>query len=187
MSIEASPKRYEEYAYVLDSTVRGRSSVIRGREGPIVQAIGEDRFTLLEFLALNNAKFEIGERISIGQEGRTKIKSVLGRLSYDDLSNDSKEDLMSVVESMILLNESRYIIYYNELQPLTPRLHALELIPGIGKTIMKQIVEERTKNLFSTFEDLQNRVKIRDPIKLLAKGIIKEISGATRICLFMRR
>ena len=46
---------------------------------------------------------------------------------------------------MIAENESRYVTYFNELQPLTPRLHALELIPGIGKTFMRQIVSERER------------------------------------------
>ena len=58
-------KRYEEYAFVLDSIPRGRSSAINGREGPIIQAIGEDRLTLLELLGMNNIKFEVGERLCI--------------------------------------------------------------------------------------------------------------------------
>ena len=62
-------KRYEEFAYVLDFAPRGKSSIIKGREGPIVQAIGEERLTLLELLAVEDQDFETGEKLKIGREG----------------------------------------------------------------------------------------------------------------------
>jgi predicted nucleic acid-binding OB-fold protein len=57
------PRKYEEYAYVLDFTPRGKSITVRGREGVIIQAIGEERLTLLELLGIPNATVEIGERL----------------------------------------------------------------------------------------------------------------------------
>ena len=45
-------KKYEEFAYVLDFLPRGKSVVIKGREGPMVQAIGEETLTLLDLLAM---------------------------------------------------------------------------------------------------------------------------------------
>jgi len=74
-------KRYEEFAYVLDFIPRGKSSIIKGREGPIVQALGEERLTLLELLAVENQDFETGEKLRIGREGRAKILSVFGKLA----------------------------------------------------------------------------------------------------------
>ena len=138
-------KKYEEHAYVLDFTPRGKSVVIKGREGPIVQAIGEERLTLLELLAMENQDFEIGEKVKIGKEGREKIVSVLGKLAFEDLTPEAKATLPQVVESLVKANEAKYVAFFNELQPLTPRLHGLELIPGIGKTFMKQIVELRDR------------------------------------------
>ena len=60
----ASDKRYEEHAYVLDFLPRGKSVVIRGREGPIVQGIGEERLTLLELLGMENQSFESSEKLN---------------------------------------------------------------------------------------------------------------------------
>ena len=74
------PRKYEEYAYVLDFNPRGKSTTVRGRDGIIITAIGEERLTLLEILGAPNSTFEIGERIYIGKEGRTKVLSVLGKL-----------------------------------------------------------------------------------------------------------
>ncbi|HZC88710.1 MAG TPA: DUF655 domain-containing protein [Nitrososphaera sp.] len=181
------PRKYEEYAYVLDFTPRGKSVTVRGREGVIIQAIGEERLTLLELLGVQNANMEIGERLYIGREGRDKVASVLGRLEYNDVSQAAKNELPSIVEKIVLTNEKRFIDYINTSQPITPRIHALELIPGIGKTYMMTIIKERDKKKFENFADVQNRVGLREPAKLVAKRIIEEIMGQARMNLFVRK
>jgi putative nucleotide binding protein len=182
-----SEKRYEEFAYVLDFIQRGRSSIIKGREGPIVQALGEERLTLLELLAVENEDFETGEKLRIGREGRAKILSVFGKLAYEDLTSEAKAQLLGVCEVIVKNNEARYVAYFNELQPLTPRLHGLELIPGIGKTFMKTIIELREKQPFASFDDIQNRVGLREPAKLVAKRIAEELTGASRVNIFVKK
>lgn len=179
-----SIKKYEEFAYVLDFIPNGQSVIIRERDGPLVQAIGEDRLTLLEILASIEANFKVGERIPIGKENRNSIVSVLGKLNYDELTNDAKNELLNVLESMINQNEKHYLEYFNELQPITPRLHALELIPGIGKTFMREIINERERKKFENFADLEKRIGVRDPAKLIARRIVEELSGQSRITIF---
>ena len=44
---------------IRDSSTRGRSKTVRGREGIIVTALGEERLTLLEILGLDESEFEI--------------------------------------------------------------------------------------------------------------------------------
>jgi len=61
------------------------------------------------------------------------------------------------------------------------------LIPGIGKTFMKSIVEMRDKQPFTSFEDIQTRVGLREPAKLVAKRITEEISGDSRINIFVKK
>jgi len=185
-SSTSTGKKYEEFAYLLDYISHGKSVIIRDREGALIQAVGEERLTLLEILAEENVKFIPGEKLAIGKENRNKIVSVLGKISYDELSNASRNELQAVLEKMIKENEARYVSYFNELQPITPRLHALELIPGIGKTFMRQIVNERERKPFSGFSDVEKRVGIRDPARLLAKRIVEELSGGSRITIFIR-
>jgi putative nucleotide binding protein len=180
-------KRYEEFAFVLDFVPRGKSSIIKGREGPIVQALGEERLTLLELLAAENQDFETGEKLRIGREGREKILSVFGKLAYDDLTAEARAQLLAVCETIVKNNEARYVAYFNDLQPLTPRLHGLELIPGIGKTFMKTILDVREKQPFTSFDDVQNRVGLREPSKLVAKRIAEELSGASRVNIFVKK
>ena len=73
--VHTPPRKYEEYAYVLDFNSRGRSTTVRGREGIILTAIGEERLTLLEILGVENSTFEIGEKIFIGKESFKNMKS----------------------------------------------------------------------------------------------------------------
>ena len=172
---------------MLDFNERGRSFTVRGREGIIVTAIGEDRLTMLEILGVPDSTFEVGERIYIGKEGRTKVQSVLGKLEYKKISDNAKSELAGVVNKIVTSNEKRFIEYINNAQPLTPRIHALELIPGIGKTYMKQMLDERDKKLFASYDDLQSRVGLKEPIKHIAKRILEEITGETRMNLFVKR
>ncbi|MDG7008932.1 MAG: DUF655 domain-containing protein [Nitrososphaerota archaeon] len=180
-------KKYEEFAYVLDFLPRGKSVVIRGREGPMVQAIGEDRLTLLELLAMEDQDFGVGEKVRIGKEGREKIVSVLGKLAYEEMSQEAKASLPTVVERLVKDDEKKYVAAFNDLQPLTPRLHGLELIPGIGKTFMKEIVEMREKQPFASFDDIQKRVGLREPAKMIAKRIVEELSGDSRVSIFVKK
>ena len=181
------PRKYEEYAYVLDFSTRGKSSTVRGREGIIITAIGENRLTLLEILGVPNSVFEVAEKIYIGKEGRTKVLSVLGKMDYEKISDSAKSELPSVVEKIVIENENKYVDYLNNAQPLTPRIHALELIPGIGKTYMKTMLEEREKKKFESFVELQERVGLKEPVKHITQRILEEVTGESRMNLFVKR
>jgi len=181
------PRKYEEYAYVLDFNPRGKSTTVRGREGIILTAIGGDRLTLLEILGAPNSSFDVGEKIFIGKEGRTKVLSVLGKMDYDKLSSAAQAELPGVVDKIVTENEKKFVDYLNNAQPLTPRIHALELIPGIGKTYMKAILEERDKKKFENFKDLQERIGFKEPKNQITKRIMEEITGETRLNLFVKR
>jgi len=181
------PRKYEEHAYVLDFNSRGKSTTVKGRDGIIVTAIGEDRLTILEVLGVPNSVFDISEKIYIGKEGRTKVLSVLGKLDYNNISSAAQTELPTVIEKIVTENERRFVEYLNKAQPLTPRIHALELIPGIGKTYMKIMLEERDKKKFESYEDLQERVGFKEPIKHISERIMDEITGESRMNLFVKR
>jgi len=180
-------RKYEEYAYVLDSKSRSKSTTVRGRTGIIVIAIGEERLTLLEILGIENSTFDVDERIYIGKEGRTKVQSVLGKMDYVKISDSVKDEIPTVVESIVTKNEAKFVNYINNAQPLTPRIHALELIPGIGKTYLNVIIKEREKGPFESFVDIEKRTGLKEPIKHISQRIIEEISGETRMNLFVKR
>ena len=180
-------RKYEEYAYVLEYKSRGKSTTVHGRTGVIVIALGEERLTLLEILGIENSTFDIGEKIYIGKEGRTKVQSVLGKMDYDKTSELAKNEIPKIVELIVTTNEKKFVDYINNAQPLTPRVHALELIPGIGKTYMNVIIKEREKEPFQSYHDIRERTGLKELIQHLTERIVEEISGDARMNLFVKR
>mgnify|MGYP003748510553 FL=1 len=164
-----------------------KSKTVRGRDGIIITALGEERLTLLEILGTEDSIFDIGEKIYIGKEGRTKVQSVLGKLDYKQISGSSQSEIDNVVKTIVTNNEERFVDYINNAQPLTPRKHSLELIPGIGKTYLKLIIEQINKQKFLNYKDMEERAGLKEPVNHLSKRIIEEISGETQFRLFVKR
>ena len=189
MDAERGSKKYEEYAYVLDELPHGRPGSSRAayQVRGVIQIIGETYFTLLEAAPRRDATINFRERIYVGKAGRTKVSHILGRISYGELTSAAKAELPGVIETIIRSDDKRFIAFFNTSQPITPRMHALELIPGIGKRLMWQVLEQRESEPFNSFEDLQKRVNLPDPAKLLARRVLKEMSEDEKYLIFSRR
>jgi putative nucleotide binding protein len=180
-------KRYEEYAYVLDYLPYGRPSARPNyRAGALVQVVGEEFFTLLEAIVREGLVIKPYERVYVGKESRGEITYIIGRIGYDELTSSAKLELPIAVEKTVLNREPWFINFFNTAQAITPRMHALELIPGIGKKYMWQIINERERNPFKNFSELQQRANIPNPAKLVTKRILEELSSESKYRLFTR-
>jgi len=182
------PRLYEEYAYVLDYLQFGRSGADKPRHLalPTVQVIGETYFTLLEAEIRSGTPANLHERVYIGKDRREKINRIIGRISYNDLTANAKAELLPVLEDLIAHQEQRFVSFFNNSQAITPRMHALELLPGIGKKSMWQIINAREKKPFTTFKDIRERTSVGDPIKVVAKRIMDELTGGEKYRVFSR-
>lgn len=180
-------KRYEEHAYVLDYLPHGRPGIRPNyRAGALVQVIGEEFFTLLEATVREGLILKPYDRVYVGKESREQVTYIMGRISYDELTSTAKLELPLVIERIVLNREQWFINFFNTAQAITPRMHALELIPGIGKKYMWQIINERERNPFKSFDDLLKRANIPSPPKLVTKRILEELSGESKYRLFTR-
>jgi len=184
-------KRYEEYAYVLDFLPHGRPGVhISGRAGyragALVQLVGEEFFTLLEALAKEGITVKVNDRLYVGKDAREEITYIIGRVSYEELTAAAKMELPTVISRVVLNREQWFINFFNTARAVTPRMHALELIPGIGKKYMWQVINERDRKLFESFDDLQKRTELPNPVKLITKRIMEELAGESKYRLFTR-
>ncbi len=183
------PQRlYEEYAYVLDYLQYGRPVTDKPRHLalPTVQVIGETYFTLLEAEIRAGTEVNLHERVYIGKDRREKINRIIGRIGYNDLTANAKAEILPVLEDLIAHQEQRFVSFFNNSQAITPRMHALELLPGIGKKSMWQIINAREKKPFTTFKDIHERTSVGDPIKVVAKRILDELTGGEKYRVFSR-
>jgi putative nucleotide binding protein len=185
--VERSEKRYEEYAYVLDYLPHGRPGARPGyRAGALIQVVGEEYFTFLEAIARDGIVLKTSDRVYVGKDSRRKITYIIGRINYEDLTSNAKMELSGTIEKIVLNREKWFINFFNTAQAITPRMHALELIPGIGKKYMWQIVDERDRKPFQNLEDLQNRSNMPTPSKLITRRILEELAGESKYRLFTR-
>lgn len=122
----------------------------------------------------------------VGKASREKITYIIGRIGYDELTTAAKMELATVLEKIVLNREGWFVNFFNKAQAITPRMHAIELIPGIGKKYMWQIINEREKSPFKSFDDLQRRANIPNPARLLTKRILEELAGESKYRLFTR-
>ncbi|MBT8172011.1 DUF655 domain-containing protein [Candidatus Bathyarchaeota archaeon] len=185
--VERIEKRYEEYAYVLDYLPHGRAGTRPGyRAGALIQVVGEEYFTFLEAIAREGVVLGTSDRVYVGKDSRRKITYIIGRINYDDLTSNAKMELSGTVEKIVINREKWFINFFNTAHAVTPRMHALELIPGIGKKYMWQIIDERDRKPFQSLEDLQTRANMPTPSKLIARRILEEVSGDSKYRLFTR-
>lgn len=173
----------EEKCIILDFLPHGYPD--RRHPEPIAQSIGVDFFTLLELIPREDAKLELEEEVYIGKDKRDKIKFIKGSIEYRDLTNASKNSIPEVVEKIIKQNEKRFVDFFNTSKMITPRMHQIQLLPGIGKKHLVDILEERKKKPFETLEELGERVNlVPDPIKIILRRVLQEIGGNEKYYLF---
>lgn len=188
----ARQKKYEDFAYVLDvfpsSEFRPTTtSITISKNELIAQLLGEEFFTLLEAAVSPKHKPLVGTRIYVGKDVPRSILRIIRRINYDDLTQNARNELENAVRTIVETNEQRFVEFFNTSMPVTPRMHALELLPGVGKKIAMKILSEREREPFKSFEDIKRRMNLQDPVELLVKRIIHELTDREeRHRLFVR-
>ena len=177
-------KKKDEYAYVLD-VIKSASAF---NDNKLVQAVGTANFNLLELVPRANIEIDSFEKVYIGDDSRDKISSIRRVLFADKLTKDSKDILIDVLIQIIKENEKDFVNFFNNALPLSIRSHSLELIPGIGKKHVTDILMEVRAKPFENFEDITQRCPfISKPEESLAKRIKDEIENKDDFKLFRNR
>jgi len=173
----------------LDPRVEGelRRRGLRIRRGgylstPIAFVLAKNKLFLAIAVPSPGATLKIGDVVDLRDK-----KKVAGwaRVNYDDLTSIAKSELEKVVEGLVNEKEKDFVNFFNRASPITTRLHSLELLPGIGKKHMWEIIEQRRKP-FESYEDIKKRVPLMpDPSKSIKERILKELRGGEKYYLFV--
>ncbi len=173
----------DEHAIVLDYLAHGRAS---GKNEPLAQVIGTENFNLLEVVPRDDTRLRAGDEVYIGDGDRDKVKYIKGKITSDDLTSSARSELDYVLEELVEENEETFVTFFNDAEPLTPRMHALQLLPSVGEKHMWQILDARDEGDFESFDDIRDRVELLpDPVKILAKRLKAELSGEEKHYLFI--
>ena len=175
----------EEHAIVLEYLPNGYP--LEGKRLPVIQAIGKASLTLLELVPRKGAELNIGEEVYIGEGKRDKIYYILGRLKREKLTEAAKNQLNEVIQNYIKEHEQIFVDFFNNSDAINKRMHQLELLPGLGKKHMQEVLKQRKEKPFKDFEDIKQRVaNLPDPEKIVEKRIIKELTSMERYNLFTK-
>ena len=178
----------EENAVVLDFLPNGYTfdSKPSHMKSPVVQALGKERFVLLELAPKKGVQLQPYAEVYIGEGKRDKIHHIMGKLPMERLTPTAKSELDFVIGDLVKKNEKRFVEFFNSARPLSTRMHQLELLPGVGKKHMWEVIEARRDKPFESFEDIRKRVKLMpDPEKAVVKRIAEELSGQEKHRLFV--
>ncbi|MEF8775275.1 MAG: DUF655 domain-containing protein [Haloarculaceae archaeon] len=160
---------------VLDYLPHGRTEDDRPQyqKQPLAYAMGTADFSLYELVVDGDADVTIGDVIDLDA---VDFVERWHDVEYDELSSGAASELEYAVEDLVEDEEERFVDFYNEAQPITLRLHQLNLLPGIGKKLRNAILDDRDRQPFESFEDLEDRVSgLHSPRDILVERVMEEL------------
>jgi len=163
-------------AVVVDFLPRGSPSDDRPQyeKSPVAYALGEDEFRLVEIALTDDAGVNIGDRVEIDPPGGN-VKD-LRDIDYGELSSTAESEIEHAIGEIIDTDTRRFVDFYNDAQPITTRLHVLNLLPGIGKKLRNNVLDERKRKPFESFEEIEERVSgLHNPREVLVERIVEEL------------
>ena len=69
-----------------------------------------------------------------------------------------------MIEQVVTDREQDFVTFFNKAISITPKLHMLHLLPGIGKKLMWEVLEARNRKPFENFADI-SAGSSRSPIR----------------------
>ncbi len=127
----------EASAVVLDFLPNGRAEDDRPQyqKEPVAYVLTESDFHLLELTLEQEASVGIGDSIPIEPPAARENVTNVREVAYGDLTSAAQSELEHAVADIVDRHERRFVDFYNDAQPITLRLHQLNLLPGIGKKL----------------------------------------------------
>jgi len=163
-------------AVVLDYLPHGRADDDRPQhqKPALVYALGIEEFRLFEVTLEEDVSLTITDRFDA--EPSDDLVTNVREIEYEGLSGAAQSELEHAIRDVVESNERRFVDFYNDAQPITLRLHQLNLLPGIGKKLRNNVLEQRKREPFESFEDLEDRVSgLHDPKEVLVERILEEL------------
>jgi predicted nucleic acid-binding OB-fold protein len=156
---EPGPLDEETHARVLDHQPSG-----------MIQGISEKGLYLVRMRAPVDGNSHVP-----GTSIELETVNVLGTTRHRDLSVMSQAELQGVVKTILCDNPEVCLSFYNRAGNLTLKMHAFQLLDGIGKSKAISMVEIRGRTGWETIASLDEACQI-DAADLLANRLCQEIA-----------
>lgn len=176
----------EETCIILDYLPTGYADRRKGES--IAQALGTTLYTLLEVVPREGIDLKPGQEAYIGDGKREEIRFIRGALEYRELTNAARSLLEQTIEMLVRRNEKKAVEFFNKAGMITPRMHQFQLLPGVGKKHLLDMLEARSKKPFESFAEIAERVKLfPDPVKTIVRRVMQELENEEKYYLFVQK
>ncbi len=143
------------------------------RPGGLIFALTDGKMNLIKIRPKAGGKIlDMGVKLNLEKRD---FGDVLGSVTYRSLSSPAQKNLAAVVESIISDNPEPFISFYNRAGNLSLKMHAFQLLPGIGKKKALEIIDMRGRDGWNEFASMDESCGI-DGKNLLAHRISEEIA-----------
>jgi len=178
-------RKDESRILVLDYLPEGKGFGQTKQREPTIQGIGTTWFSLLDIVVEKRSSYPLFIELPLPKiSEKTPIRQIKRRITVNDLTNTGHNSLEEAVINIINKNEKRFVSFFNKAQPINNRIHSLQLVPGIGKKLMWEILQSRKGMPFVSFSDIEERVKISDIRKMILNRIMQELEEDQKHRLF---
>jgi len=164
---DADPLENEEWARVLDHSGSG-----------VMFALTEKGLYLVRLRERPGVAIqELGSRVYFGADlsKREVVAEPLGLTRFRDLSNRAQTDIAEVITEVIKDLPEAFLSFYNRAGNLSLKMHAFELLQGVGPRKAREMVEARGRKGWSDLATLDENCGINSAA-LLAERMAEEMS-----------
>ncbi|HDR53293.1 MAG TPA: DUF655 domain-containing protein [archaeon] len=149
---------------------------------PLAYVLTKTKLFLALAVPMEGKEPKIGDTIDLNE--KTQILA-WARIKKNELTSSGVAELENALEKIIDADEKRFVDFFNQAPPITTRMHSLEMMPGVGKKHMWEIIEKRRKP-FRSLADIKERIPlILEPKRSLKERIIKELEEDEKYYFFV--
>ncbi len=164
---DVDPLEDEEWARVLDHTGSG-----------VMFALTEKKLLLVRLRERPGvANQNLGARVYFGTDlgKREIVAEPLGMTRFRDLPNRAQTDIAEVISQIITDLPEAYLSFYNRAGNLSLKMHAFELLQGVGPRKAREMVEARGRKGWTDLSSLDKACGINSA-ELLSERMAEELS-----------
>ena len=147
-------------------------------DGGVIVVVTEPSLHVIRLRAKTNAGLQmVGDRLYMGidHSKREVIQDILGFARIRDLSNAASIELPVVIQQIIEDSPDIFIQqFFNRAGNLSLKMHAFELLAGVGNKKALEMVASRGRSGWENFTQLNEDCNINAG-ELLAKRFVSEI------------
>ena len=146
--------------------------------GAAIVVVTEPELHVIRLRPKSNAPLQtVGSKIYMGidHSQREVVQDVLGFARIRDLSNAASQELPLVIQQMIEESPDVFLQqFFNRAGNLSLKMHAFELLPGVGNKKALEMVASRGRVGWESFAQLDDDCNI-NAAELLARRFVSEI------------